>query len=183
MGAPFAVQVVADAYAQRVELDADGLALAVDGLDDGGVEVGCGGGSGGGIYGFGLSHSRVLCCRIGDNDVVNVIENGLCAFSVYCYCQQFLICPDGPVAGLVVAAYVELSLHCLIYSALRLYLVVKYSKLGIKVQHFFLLFLHSFSTGCIYTNGDTTPLISRTKLGNFRRFYISIVYTLCRFLK
>ena len=35
MGAPFAVLVVADAYAQRVELYADGLALAVDGLDDG----------------------------------------------------------------------------------------------------------------------------------------------------
>lgn len=40
MGAPFTFQVVADAYAQRVELDADGLALAVNGLDDGRVEVG-----------------------------------------------------------------------------------------------------------------------------------------------
>ena len=34
MGAPLTFQVVADAYAQRVELDADGLTLAVDGLDD-----------------------------------------------------------------------------------------------------------------------------------------------------
>ena len=58
---------------------------------------------------------------------MNVVENGLCAFSVYCYCQQFLIRPDGPVAGLVVAGYVELVVHYLIRLALRLYLVVKYS--------------------------------------------------------
>lgn len=45
---------------------------------------------------------------------MDVVENGLCAFSVYCYCQQFLIRPDGPVAGLVVAGYVELVVHYLI---------------------------------------------------------------------
>ena len=58
---------------------------------------------------------------------MNVVEYGLCAFSVYCYCQQLLIRPDGPVAGLVVAGYVELVVYYLIRLALRLYLVVKYS--------------------------------------------------------
>lgn len=62
---------------------------------------------------------------------------GLCAFSVYCYCQLFLIRPDGPVAGLVVAVYVELVVHYLIRLALRFYLVIKYSKLTINVQNFF----------------------------------------------
>ena len=57
MGAPLTLQVVADAYAQRVELDADGLTLAVDGLDDGRVEIGVvgGGGSGGGCLSLGHS--------------------------------------------------------------------------------------------------------------------------------
>ena len=63
MGAPLTFQVVADAYAQRVELDADGFTLAVDGLNDGRVEVGVvggGGGSGGGCLSLGHSIYCVL---------------------------------------------------------------------------------------------------------------------------
>ena len=48
--------LVADAYAQRVELDADGLTLAVDGLDDGRVEIG--------VVGGGLAAAVVLVLDI-----------------------------------------------------------------------------------------------------------------------